>query len=264
MRNHHLPRRLSSPLAFAGFALGAAFCAPLVQAVTILAVDFDTSSAVGDTETGFNKFNVTTGDVGPVTVVTYGAYTVRLAGDSSIDGNGLLDNSDGGTTATGYLGRKRSVPAADTGSFTYSELYKDIVIGKDSDANSLVLQIAGLEANTAYSLTLYSYDGSSTGSQSTFFTNRTGLSAAAAGTALGSVSWTNPYTFDSSTPNSVFSLTTTITSDANGLITIASGGGGFSGRMNGFEIATVPEPATSLGLGFAGLGLLLRRRQRRR
>lgn len=271
--NHlpYLPRVLTRSLS----ALAAAFTlwlAPNLGAVTILAIDFDNADnlADADTETGFNVFLVSGADVAGVRTEVYGPYTVRLAGDASVDANGILDNSDGGTAAQGYTSRERANPTFTedgfgvNGVFEYDDLYRDVVLGKGTDEASLVLQIAGLTASTSYRLTLYAYDNnaSGSGSHTVQFSNRTGLDGVTPGTSIGSISYSFPTTFTSSTPNSVYSLTVDLTTDANGLLTVASGGGGAIGRLSGFELAVVPEPGALGLLALSGCSLALRRRRR--
>ncbi|MFA4944069.1 MAG: PEP-CTERM sorting domain-containing protein [Lentisphaeria bacterium] len=254
--------RAKNVIRMAVAALGVASLTGSADAAPLLAVDFNSDQSGGLTETGFQGALAASGEAGGVVTYTYnsGNFTVKTAGDTSVDSNGILNST--GSTSNGVTARLWSAPTFEGGTFTYNDLYRDVIIGRNSGIDSLALQIygPGLSANTAYSVTFYAYDDRGSGTST--FTNRTGLDSVTPGTTLGTISWTAPYTFDATTPNSIFSLTSTVTSDANGRLTFAAGASGVQGKINGFEIAPVPEPATlGLALGAAVMGLLARRRR---
>ena len=249
MRNLPPPgTRSSVSVLFLALLMAAVTIAPAARAGVVLAVDFDSFSSVDDTETGFNKWNVGFNDFNGPSSMVFGAYTATIAADITVDGSGNIN----GTGA--MLGRERTSPNVDAGSFTYDDLYRDLLLGK---TGVISLEVAGLDLNTAYNVTVFAYDDS--GSGSTTFTNRTGGASA----TLGTISWTAATVFDSSTPNNIYALTSSVTSDSSGRIIISSvGPSNGPGRINGFIIESVPEPSAALLLGFLGLtGLAVRRRR---
>lgn len=214
----------------------------------LLAVDFN--GAAGPTETGFSGFSAVNGDLGVSTISqTFGAYTVSLS-------------TSGGTL--NLFSRDRATPA-DSGAFTYGELYRDWISGAGTTGAGnppLTLSISGLSPATAYSITVYSCDSTiGTGNNGVgvdtpiieSFSDSTGV--------VGSISyWGAPST------NSQYALTipSTLTS-AGGMLTITgqvveSRNAQSRAIFNGFELNLVPEPATlSLLVGASGLMLLRRR-----
>jgi hypothetical protein len=236
------------------------------HAAPLLAVDFGNSSSF--TQSGFQEW-VQTGSTVPTAAPytrTFGSYTVNVAAGNNA--TPLAFNSSGDLTQTLLLiGRDRAVPATDDGTFSNSLLYRDFV-GPQTAVSSpaLAVQITGLSAFTGYSVSLYSYDNTS--SKTVSFTNITGandVSANGANVALGSISWTAGATFGSSTANDVYSLTSIITSDAFGRITIRGvAGSTVSPVLSGLTITAIPEPSTyAVVLAGASLALVLGARRRK-
>ena len=139
-------------------------------------------------------------------------------------------------------------------------MYRDFAIATGSNT-TLQLQLSQLNANTAYQLTFYIYDGNATASSGTeTVVNRTGGGSS----VFGAVTYQGGATF---TSNSQFSTTSTATSDATGKLlfsfTNTNAASTGQGIINGLVITAVPEPSSGL-LGLTGALLLARRRRVRR
>ncbi|HEX8916505.1 MAG TPA: hypothetical protein VF796_29405, partial [Humisphaera sp.] len=211
-----------------GFAASSASAA-------VLAVDFGSTTNVS-TETGFQPFGVVeAGAPGPVSQsfavadpsVTSGSITVTLANGSSIAGTGVL------------LARNRGAPA-DSGAFTYGELYRDLAIANPSNT-TLQLQLAGLNPSTQYDVTLYAYDPNNGGT-----VTLTDVTTGAPGTVQ---SYT--YAAGSVTANEQYGRTFRVTSTVDGTaaFTSTTNFNSSQGLLNGFQISAVPEPASAAVVG---------------
>ncbi len=203
------------------------------------ALTIDFGSDLRQVQSGFSPFNVPTADtVGPITN-TYrclsakgssGAVAVTLAA-----GTGLSD-------ALMMLSRDRAAPASDVGAFTYSDVYRDLIIAKNANT-PFWLGVSGLIPDGRYSLTFYVYDNNN--SRTMTFTDYTqgtpGASAA--------LSFSAGTTFDETTPNDILSVEVTVTADENGSLLIrempSSGG---SAVINGLGIVFVPNQATLVSI----------------
>lgn len=223
--------------------------ASVSQAQLLLGVDFGvTNSAV---ETGYSGFGITSGTLaGPSTksytgisnLYTTGTVAVTLAAGNT-------------TTATGNLtARDRGTPSTNSGTFTYSDIYRDFI--NPSAGGNLTIGLTGLNANTQYTLTLYAYDNSN--SRTMTYTDYTTGSAGASGT----ITWTAGYTFGSTTSNDVFSTTLTLTSDATGSLVIRGTSNSGGAIINGLQLSAVPEPST-VALCFVAAGIVVLRARRR-
>lgn len=209
------------------------------QAGSILNVDFGLENGAAGSglgEDGFTTFKVPgAGGAAPLTK-TYGELSVTLAPASTFDAAGKL-------VATGtILGRDRAAPASDTGSFTYNNAYRDLV----TSGSTLVVQIGGLAPNTAYTAAFYAYDD--TASRTVTFTNITGAHSGnvnGVNLALGSLAWTAPATFGSTTSNHVYALTATATSDASGRLTFKQTGS--TTILNALRLFGPPTLAVDFG-----------------
>jgi len=115
--------------------------------------------------------------------------------------------------------------------------------------------------NTAYQLTVYAYDGNATTGNVYFATDSAGTQFVNGTQALSTISWTNGHVFN--TGDTYASLTFNVTSDSNGQIKFydMNNGTASGNRLNGFQLASIPEPATMSLLGLGGLVTLLRRRR---
>jgi len=220
------------------------------QAQVILGVDFGVTSS--PVQAGYSAFGITSGSIaGPVTNSYTELNTTYTTGTVSITlaaGNTLLGTSN-------LTARDRLAPSTDSGSFTYSNLYRDFI---NTSANgNMTIGLTGLNASTAYQLTLYAYDNSN-GRTMTFTDFTTGSAG-----ATGSITWTAGATFDSTTLNSVYSTTLNVTSDATGALVIRDiPTGSAPALINGLQLIAVPEPS-SIGLclvAAGGLVLSIRRR----
>ena len=184
---------------------------------TILSVDFDDTAG---TQAGF--ISGTTTAAGP---------TVSISG------------------AVGIYTRGNAVDGVDPG-FTYASLYNDWLYGTTVD-----FSISGLDANTAYEITWYSYDGYWAGGSTTFEAKD---GSDTSGDTIESLTITAAGT---PTANDDMAYTGTWTSTTGTLDLTVSTAGASEVRVNGFEISAVPEPSTTALLGLGGLALILRRRK---
>jgi len=214
-----------------------------LAAGTLLNVDFGQTQTPNNVQAGFSAFGVTNLSVaGPITA-TFGQYTVRVTSGVTVDGSGNLNST------TKINARNRGIPSADTGTFTYSALYQDFVCVDGSSNSPLAVQVGGLSPNTPYNLTIYAYDNSS--DKILGITDLTGGGSA----SLGSISWTAASTFNSTTANEVYSLTSQVTSDGSGRVTLqlkylTAGGGG---AISGLTLSSAPQ----LGVYKGGRGQVI-------
>jgi hypothetical protein len=204
---------------------------------------------------------------------TYGSITATLSAA------GTLSNYS--TNGTGHLnGRDRGAP---TGSTSDNDLFRDLEFAGGSGSNVqstnyLQLTLTGLTASTAYQIALYSFD--TTGTHSMNWTATPPTSNLQNGDHLGwnpnptniftapadeqTISWTSG---GANPAPAVF----TVTSDGTGALSVYGwGGDGVTGDqssdtsyIDGFQIATVPEPGTLLLLGLAAPALLWAARKRK-
>jgi len=224
---------------------GPALSAPL------LGVDFGTSTP-SPVETGFQGFGASTGgSTGPLTATYTGLDTAQSSGSVALTlatGNTLAGT--GTLTARDRTGNSTLV---DQGSFTYAELYRDVI---NSNNSALSLGLSGLNPNTTYTVKFFIYDDLAT--KTITFTDFT---SGAAGTS-GSVSFAAGYQFSSSTSNDQFATLLTVTSDIAGKLVFRSSTSSSPAQIGGMLIQVAPEP-TSLGLSALGLVALGRRRIKR-
>ena len=205
------------------------------SAAPILNVDFGASSS--PVETGFQAFGIATGSVtGPVTK-TLGGYDVTVAVGTTLTGTGTL------------TARDRAAPAADSGAFTYSALYRDFI--NPTTTSAMSIGVAGLTGNTQYKIGLYAYDNSNT--KTITFTDYT---TGAAGNS-GQVPFTAGATFTSNDQFATFFNATT-NSAGNLVFRATSNSGG--ALISGLVIDSVPEPASIGLMSLAALALYRRRR----
>lgn len=188
---------------------------------------------------------------GPQTA-TSGSITLRLVGGTTL-ANATTKDGSGNFNSTGSLvSRNRNTPGADTGTFTYSDIYRDFVT-----ANVLGIQLSGLAASSNYAITFYVYDNS--GNRTQTYTDVT-----VGGWGFnGAVTYTAAAPFSASTSNEVFATTVTAHSDSNGRLFFTGTGVGTTnvGLIGGLVVDAIPEPSASfILLGAAGLMGFRRRR----
>ena len=243
-----------SPRFFTGTVFFAAIAS--THAGAILSIDLGTAAQspfqlwnVGADGTGLRS---TTFSISDLVSVPGGTLTAKIGGGS--DAPNIAN--DTGTINTRFRGNAPT----NSGSFTQSDLLADRVVTTAGAGTGLFLQLSGFAPNTTFSIQVWGYDtqtsplsGAKPGNFSLY--DRT----AGANTLLGSFSSTA-----GSLPadNNTFSVTGTVTSDANGVIMVESLSNiDGTGIMNGFVVSTVPEPM-SLALVLGGLGMLAMRRRR--
>ncbi len=219
-------------------------------------------------QTGFQLFPASTATSPAPTPISYpvsdpsvaaSQVTVGLENGYGVGATGILA---GGTEVTSrYRGY-----AASTGTFTYGSMYGGMIFS--TGGNFLSTQISGVNPNTPYQVTLYAYDNSNSQTISFYnITGSTGGSPITPGPAnlIGSFTYTAPYSFTSTTPNSIFSVTVSATSDQYGNLTFAdtsTPNNGDQGFFDGLQVAAAPEPGVG-GIVLGAGGLLLARRRRR-
>lgn len=216
----------------AALALALFLTLPAAQAEIIARFDVGdtTSSSVQATFTAIGAAGATPAAyAGPQNAVS-GLVTLRLVAGSTL-ANATTKDGSGNFNSTGSLvARNRNIPAADSGSFTYSDIYRDFVTG-----NVLGIQLTGLAPGTSHAVTFYAYDNSGSRTQ-TFSDVTVGGSG-----STGSITYTSGSTFNASTPNTVFSTTLTGTSDSNGRLLFTCSGTGNTnvGIVNGIVVESL-------------------------
>lgn len=237
-------------------AIAAALTVSAANAATTIA-SFDlgsTNAAV--VQTGFTALGIAnpgTGSApfaGPLSA-TSGSVTLQLTGGSTLAAATTMDVNGNYNSTSTLVARDRGTPSADVGGFTYSDIYRDFIT-----ANFQGIQFSGLTANTTYEVRFYAYDNS--GSRTQTFTDATPGSTGLSGT----VTYTAAATFDTNTPNDIFSTLISATSDAQGrLFFTESGVGNTNVALFNAVVVSIPEPS-SAALVFGALGMLAFRRKR--
>lgn len=220
------------------FATAAAALLSLHPAQAEIVARFDvgdtTASSVQSTFTAIGAAGSTPGSyAGPQTAVS-GLVTLRLTAGTTVSSATTKDGS-GNLNSTGSLvSRNRNEPAADSGSFTYSDIYRDFVTG-----NVMGVQLSGLVPGSSHAVTFYAYDNS--GSRTQTITDVT-----VGGTALsGTITYTAASSFTSSTANGIFSTTINATSDSSGRLFFTCSGTGNTnvGIINGIVVDALGGPS---------------------
>jgi hypothetical protein len=211
-------------------AMGALAMTTSTNAATpILSVDFNDTA--GAHQAGFTAWDEGTG------------FSKTNVGGSGLD-----------VTITGASAmhpRGAAVDGVDAG-FTYANLYNDWLYGS---AGPMDFSISGLDANTEYEITWYSYDNNGSVAPHTI------KATVATDTTGDTLSFTPGSSTAAPKANDDFAFTGTWISTTGTLNLTAGATSGTSSRVNGFEISAVPEPTTTALLGLGGLALILRRRK---
>ena len=234
--------KLSSKV-FLGLGLGLSITANCSHAA-ILSVDIGDISG-SDVQAGFDEFLIG-GEIAAGTSVsqTFGGITLDVA-------------------AVGEKAQDRLRPGpSDGGALTTSALYRDFVFSYSKDVGSgLDVTVSGLDANTQYNVTLWSFDILSNAMDGRF----------SDWTANGAIAQED-YMFSGSggsvpttpTADGDNSFTMQITSDASGAILLegrwdtksdsVAGNPDFGVFLNGIQVTEIPEPVS---LNLLGLGCIV-------
>ena len=236
--------------------------APATLRAQSLDVDFGLSGETA-AETGFAVFESTSAGVtGPLARV-FDPQTVGNSFSTPITVTLNAFNDRSGTVGQ-ILARNRQASAvSDSGALTFGELYRDFVRASSSTNPVLRVAISGLAANTPYVFTIYSYDAQG-GNNST---NTIDYVQTGSTVPFGSVTYVGMPSGSEIRPtfNSQFSATTTLTTDANGNLSVDAryvSGTERSAPVNAIQISPVPEPSAALLALAAGVPLLARRRRK--
>jgi hypothetical protein len=177
----------------------------------------------------------------------YGVNTAVQSGFTFAGNNSAVTVGGVTVTTAGFTGAQNPGDAALTGN-PMEDLYRDYLYGGNS-----TVTISGLAANTQHTITIHAYAGGNTNNFSTTW-------YVGDNTSTNNFTWTQAANGNNPFPaaTSVFDLTAT--SNASGVILLTAVANVRTSRLNGLEIAVIPEPATAL-LGGLGLLALLRRRR---
>ncbi len=220
-------KRLSFVLMVAAVMVaGNAFAAPITWDAPVLITDTTGGSEV--INSGSDLVEAYNTGSGPATTINGVPFAVDAAG-IGFDADSLA-----------------SLDGADMG------IYNDLLDCHDykGDGSGAVFSLAGLDAGTEYLLQIFIADkrtAASINERILFFGDNDGDT---------SNNYTSPYTV-----GEVYSIVGTFTADAatqDVLVDIQNIEGW--GHLNGYQLRTVPEPATMLLLGLGGLSLIRRKR----
>ncbi len=246
-----------------------------VASAALLSVDLnDRTGGAGSTPTntqsGFSawKMSGTTTASSAAETQTVGAYSVTLqAFDDHLDENNV---TTGIQDTTGQIDDRLRTTPTNTGSFTFADLYDDVIFAGASTGptGGMNLTVSGgaLLPNTQYLISIYDFDSGSTPAPQPRTANwLDGNNADALVVATSFNGATLP------TSNDQYKFSGVAQTDAAGVLLLkgrnttpySTGGGATIGVViNGFEIAEVPEPA-SFGLFLTAAAMVQLRRQRR-
>lgn len=255
--NHHEKPMNTSHPAYLAIATAISF-STASAATTIASFDLGSTTA-GVVQTGFTAIGIANpstnspGFAGPLSA-TSGGITLLLTGGGTLAAATTKDGSGNYNSTANITARDRGTPSADSGSFTFSDIYRDFIT-----ANFQGIQFSGLTASTTYDLRFYAYDNS--GNRTQTFTDVT-----PGGTGFsGSVTYTAASTFNGSTSNDVFSTLISATSDSQGRLFFTESGAGTSGSSSvalfNAVVVSIPEPSGA-ALALAAFGILGLRRKR--
>lgn len=164
--------------------------------------------------------------------------------------------------------RSRTAPAM-TGSFYYTRIINDRIAAGGTEG--ITLTIANLKPNTTYSLQIWGWDGNgssdggSKAGTNTLYNITNGRPTTQPG--LDAVLFGKYTTTAGQLPvdNNSFSVTNSITTDANGTLKVLSytpsGGIDGAGIFNAFVLSDIPEPSSAF-LSVIGVSFVAMRRRR--
>ena len=234
-------RKHITPMKSTLFLLSVLSAAPAVAATSFFDVDSDSA---GSTNTQANYLSID--GVGSSTDSASG-YTVTLGGAL------VGDDRDRGvaTTSSGFI----QVPDD-----TFGALYRDFVFARGSAP--ITVGLTGLEANTVFRISIFSYDGGATNGADT--ADAVQQTVTLGGSVVGTLNYTGDQgdpqgTEPDTSTNNDNRIDFTATSDASGAISFTTESAADQGaRLNGIIIESVPEPSSAL-LSLIGLATLARR-----
>ncbi|MES2308375.1 MAG: hypothetical protein V4507_05900 [Verrucomicrobiota bacterium] len=224
----------------------------------IIQIDF--GNAVSPIQSGWTYWGLeTTGSTflpSKTFVTSAGSITATISSNFTLDGSGNLQAS---AVAPSTRDRSLETPA-NSGAFTESNLYRDMVINVGS-GGGLALELSGLTPNTQYSLTLYDYDAgtdaTTVATRTNVFTNITNGASA----NLGSVTYKTVPAGGTLTINEQYTVTATLTSDSSGRLIVTEAKNSFAGQtdnfagLNGFSLSSIPEPSAYFAFLLSGVGI---------
>jgi len=246
-----------------------------VSSAALLSVDFNDrtgnpGSTPTNTQAGFLAWKVsgTTATSSALESQAVGTYTLTLqAFDDNQDENSV---TTGIQNTVGQIDDRLRTTPTNSGAFTYSDLYEDIIFAGTSTGptGGMDLTVSGgaLLPNTQYLVSIYDFDsGSSPAPQPRTANWLDGNNSNALVVTTAMATATPP------TSNEQYKFTGIAQTDSSGVLLLrgrnttanaASGGVSIGVIINGFEIAEVPEPA-SFGLLLTAAVMVQLRRQRR-
>jgi hypothetical protein len=274
----HRPRHVAAVFA----SLAITTFASIASAASFLQVDID-RNASSETAVGWTQL-LTGADTITNAAKTFSGLAAAEVDDGTFAVNISGFQTSGTSTAAISIGsRSRSAPVY-AGQTTLGNALRDFVFVPSANVQGrayMAVLFDGLTANTAYDITVFSYENNSAqGTNWTLAAPSASVGYAVnpfpthvnlADTGSNSVPTRNtggaaPVNVTNVSAGTTFSVTT----DANGDVTLyAWGGNGVDGNtstsginpyLSGFTIAVVPEPTSIAALGAASIGLFVRRR----